>query len=79
MCVCLSVFPQVVVVVWVFKSFCLAATLNFPDLLMHTQLTFYSIVCISDTHNRHATLQNLPFGDILCHTGDVIQTNTRKS
>ncbi|KAI1787974.1 metallophosphoesterase domain-containing protein 1 [Ganoderma leucocontextum] len=34
------------------------------------------VVCISDTHNRHAELPPLPPGDILIHAGDLTNTGT---
>ncbi|KAM5543604.1 hypothetical protein V8D89_002855 [Ganoderma adspersum] len=34
------------------------------------------VVCISDTHNRHAELPPLPPGDILIHAGDLTETGT---
>lgn len=34
------------------------------------------VVCISDTHNAHASLPTLPDGDILIHAGDLTQSGT---
>ncbi|PIL23040.1 hypothetical protein GSI_14347 [Ganoderma sinense ZZ0214-1] len=36
------------------------------------------VVCISDTHNRHAELPPLPPGDILIHAGDLTETGTEE-
>jgi len=34
------------------------------------------VVCISDTHNSHASLPPLPAGDILIHAGDLSQSGS---
>ncbi|GBE78591.1 metallophosphoesterase domain-containing protein 1 [Sparassis latifolia] len=34
------------------------------------------VVCISDTHNAHPSLPELPPGDILIHAGDLTQSGT---
>jgi hypothetical protein len=33
-------------------------------------------VCISDTHNQHGKMQDLPAGDVLIHAGDFTMTGT---
>merc|ERR1712018_691336 len=32
------------------------------------------VVCISDTHNRHSEMEEIPQGDILIHAGDLPRT-----
>ncbi|KAI0315582.1 Metallo-dependent phosphatase-like protein [Amylostereum chailletii] len=36
------------------------------------------VVCISDTHNAHASLPTLPHGDILIHAGDLTNSGTEQ-
>jgi predicted MPP superfamily phosphohydrolase len=36
------------------------------------------VVCISDTHNTHASQPPLPPGDILIHSGDLTNSGTRQ-
>jgi 3',5'-cyclic AMP phosphodiesterase CpdA len=40
---------------------------------VHTTIT---CVCISDTHSRHASLADVPTGDILIHAGDLTDHGT---
>ena len=35
-----------------------------------------TVVCVSDTHNSHASIPPLPPGDILIHAGDLTQSGT---
>lgn len=40
--------------------------------------TSIRIVCLSDTHNDHASADPLPHGDILIHAGDLTQSGTKR-
>ena len=40
--------------------------------------TSIRIVCLSDTHNDHASTSPLPDGDILIHAGDLTQSGTKR-
>ena len=35
-----------------------------------------TILCLSDTHNRHRSLRNLPQADVLVHCGDFTEYGT---
>ena len=36
-----------------------------------------TIICISDTHNKHEDL-HIPEGDILIHAGDITESGTKR-
>ena len=42
------------------------------------RLTVMRLVCLSDTHNQHKDLGELPKGDVLIHAGDWTGTGTKR-
>lgn len=37
------------------------------------------VVCISDTHDKHLSIENLPSADVIIHAGDFSSTGTESS
>lgn len=55
-----------------------------PQLIPRSSLPLKSehshrIIVVSDTHERHACIGEIPRGDIFIHAGDILMTNSRAS